>query len=58
LLNYGGIDTGVIDKVYSDMQIATTPTASNTDVEKLISQLNNKEKQQLLQYVKQQLGTT
>jgi len=56
LLNYGGIDTGVIDKVYSDMQIATT--ASNTDVEKLISQLNNKEKQQLLQYVKQQLGTT
>jgi hypothetical protein len=58
LLNYGGIDTGVIDKVYSDMQIAATPTASNTDVEKLISQLNNKEKQQLLQYVKQQLGTT
>jgi hypothetical protein len=63
LLNYGGIDTGIIDKVYSDLQIATTPTQQEpasqyAEIEKLIAQLNKKDKQQLLQYVKQQLGTT
>lgn len=73
LLNYGGIDAGVVDKVYADMKIAGAEPAQDAeqsqdgqqtaapmaykDVKKAILALNTKEKTRMLQYVKKQLGT-
>ena len=61
LLDYGGIDAGTIDKVYTDMKLPTgtaDPAAiSDADLDKLIDQLNTKQKKEIAKYLQQQLGT-
>jgi hypothetical protein len=63
LLNYGGIEAPVVDKVFTDLKISAAPvaaqaaTSSYADIKKLIMQLNTKDKQRMMQYVKKQLGT-
>ena len=61
LLNYGGIDAGTIDKVYTDMKLPTgtadTAAMSDADLDKLIDQLNTKQKKEIMKYLQQQLGT-
>jgi hypothetical protein len=65
LLNYGGIDTATVDKVYADMKIAPSsaqaqsqPTASDYGtIKKQILALPKKDKQRLMQYITKQLGT-
>jgi len=61
LLNYGGIDAGTIDKVYTDMKLPTgtadTAAMSDADLDKLIDQLNTKQKKEIMKYLHQQLGT-
>ena len=59
LLDYGGIDAGTIDKVYTDMKLPTgtaDPAAiSDADLDKLIDQLNTKQKKEIVKYLQQQL---
>ena len=61
LLDYGGIDAGTIDKVYTDMKLPTgaadTAAMSDADLDKLIDQLNTKQKKEIMKYLQQQLGT-
>lgn len=65
LLDFGGIDAGTIDKVYTDMKISpalaqdqTKPTASDYgNTKKQIMALTKKDKQRLMQYITKQLGT-
>jgi hypothetical protein len=66
LLNYGGIDQTVIDKVYTDMKIQGNPAqdAANpkaqtayAQVKTSLSQLNTKQRKQLMLMLKKQLGT-
>jgi len=67
LLSYGGIDQTVIDKVYTDMKIqgepaqdaANTPKAQTayTQVKTSLSQLNTKQRKQLMLMLQKQLGT-
>jgi len=66
LLNYGGIDQTVIDKVYTDMKIqgdpaqdAANPKAQTAyaQVKSSLSQLNTKQRKQLMLQLQKQLGT-
>jgi hypothetical protein len=62
LLSYGGIETPVVDKVFTDLKIAAAPAAQATpsgygEVKKLISTLNTKDKQRMIQYLTKQIGT-
>lgn len=66
LLNYGGIDQTVIDKVYADMKIqgdpaqdAANPKAQTAyaQVKSSLSQLNTKQRKQLMLQLQKQLGT-
>ena len=67
LLSYGGIDQTVIDKVYTDMKIqgepaqdaANTPKAQTAyaQVKTSLSQLNTKQRKQLMLMLQKQLGT-
>jgi hypothetical protein len=68
LLNYGGIDQTVIDKVYTDMKIQGDPAQDATQdpkaqtayaqVKSSLSQLNTKQRKQLMLQLQKQLGTT
>jgi hypothetical protein len=67
LLNYGGIDTATVDKVYADMKIASTPATGQetpaaksayTQVKNQINQLNTKQRRLLAAHLQKQLGTT
>ena len=59
LLDYGGIDAGTIDKVYTDMKLPTgtaDPAAmSDAELDKMIDQLNTKQKKEIVKYLQQQL---
>jgi len=59
LLNYGGIDAGTIDKVYTDMKLPTgtadTAAMSDAELDKMIDQLNTKQKKEIVKYLQQQL---
>lgn len=67
LLDFGGIDSAAVDKVYSDMKIPTQPVAEPAAAEptgtlyastkKSILALNKKDKQRIMQYLQKQLGT-
>ena len=70
LLNYGGIDAGVIDKVYTDMKLpvagsvagdanAEDPKAQSmySTVKTSVSRLNKKDRTRLIAYLQKQLGT-
>jgi hypothetical protein len=70
LLNYGGIDAGVIDKVYTDMKLPVAGSAAGGDtaedpkaqsmystVKTSVSQLNKKDRTRLIAYLQKQLGT-
>ena len=70
LLNYGGIDAGVIDKVYTDMKLpvagsvagdanAEDPKAQSmySTVKTSVSKLNKKDRTRLIAYLQKQLGT-
>jgi hypothetical protein len=62
LLSYGGIEAPVVDKVFTDLKIPAAPTTQTTasgyaEVKKLISTLNTKDKQRMIQYLTKQLGT-
>jgi hypothetical protein len=68
LLNYGGIDQTVIDKVYTDMKIQGDPAqdaaqdpkaqTAYAQVKSSLSQLNTKQRKQLMLQLQKQLGTT
>ena len=59
LLDYGGIDAGTIDKVYTDMKLPTgtadTAAMSDAELDKMIDQLNTKQKKEIVKYLQQQL---
>jgi hypothetical protein len=65
LLNYGGIDTATVDKVYADLKISATPAAPEAqaatggyaEVKKVIMQLNTKDRKRMIAYLTKQLGT-
>jgi hypothetical protein len=65
LLDFGGIDTAVIDKVYADMKLPVS-SAAKTDpaaqsvyatVKTSVNQLNKKDRTRLIAYLQKQLGT-
>jgi hypothetical protein len=62
LLNYGGIEAPVVDKVFTDLKISAAPaaqaaTGGYAEVKKLIMTLPKKDKQRMMQYITKQLGT-
>jgi hypothetical protein len=62
LLNYGGIEAPVVDKVFTDLKISTEPaaqaaTGSYVEIKKSISQLNTKDRQRMIKYLAKQIGT-
>jgi hypothetical protein len=65
LLNYGGIDTATVDKVYADLKISAAPaepeaqaaTGGYAEVKKAIMQLNTKDRKRMITYLAKQLGT-
>ena len=59
LLNYGGIDQAVIDKVFADLRIGTTAEAPVTydDVAANIQKLDKKGRQRIMAYLQRQKGT-
>jgi hypothetical protein len=62
LLSYGGIEAPVVDKVFTDLKIPAAPAAQATpsgyaEVKKLISTLNTKDRQRMIQYLTKQIGT-
>ena len=62
LLSYDGIEAPVVDKVFTDLKIAAAPAAQATpsgyaEVKKLISTLNTKDRQRMIQYLTKQIGT-
>jgi hypothetical protein len=63
LLNYGGIEAPVVDKVFTDLKISAAPAQDQTaalsyaEVKKLIMTLPKKDKQRMMQYITKQLGT-
>ena len=67
LLDFGGIDSAAVDKVYADMKIPAEPAAQPATAEptgtvyastkKAILSLNKKDKQRIMQYLQKQLGT-
>ena len=65
LLNYGGIETPVVDKVFTDLKISAAPaepeaqaaTGGYAEVKKAIAQLNTKDRKRMIAYLTKQLGT-
>ena len=62
LLNYGGIDAPVVDKVFTDLKISAAPeaqaaTGGYAEIKKSIMQLNTKDKKRMIAYLTKQLGT-
>jgi len=62
LLNYGGIDAPVVDKVFTDLKISAAPeaqaaTGGYAEVKKAIAQLNTKDRTRMIAYLTKQLGT-
>lgn len=62
LTNYGGITPEVINTVYTQMKLPTAgadgqTAMSDADLDKLIDQLNTKQKKEIMKYLQQQLGT-
>ena len=63
LLNYGGIEAPVVDKVFTDLKISAAPaaqaaTGGYAEIKKSIMQLNTKDRKRMIQYLTKQLGTT
>jgi hypothetical protein len=61
LLSYGGIEAPVVDKVFTDLKISAEPSAQAAtggyaEVKKSIMQLNNKDRQRMIQYLTKQIG--
>jgi len=57
------VNPDVINKVFTDLKISATPTAKAdsggyAEIKKSIMQLNNKDRQRMIQYLTKQLGTT
>jgi hypothetical protein len=65
LLNYGGIEAPVVDKVFTDLKISAEPaaqaaqaaTGGYAEVKKAIAQLNTKDRKRMIAYLTKQLGT-
>ena len=65
LLNYGGIEAPVVDKVFTDLKISAVPepqaaqaaTGGYAEVKKAIAQLNTKDRKRMIAYLTKQLGT-
>jgi len=62
LLNYGGIEAPVVDKVFTDLKISAAPaaqaaTSGYAEVKKAIAQLNTKDRTRMIAYLTKQLGT-
>ena len=65
LLNYGGIEAPVVDKVFTDLKISAAPVAQAAqaaasgyaEVKKAIAQLNTKDRTRMIAYLTKQLGT-
>ena len=62
LTNYGGITPDVINTVYTQMKLPTAGAAGQTtisaaELDKLINQLNTRQKKEIMKYLQQQLGT-
>jgi hypothetical protein len=65
LLNYGGIEAPVVDKVFTDLKISAVPVAQSAqaasggyaEVKKAIAQLNTKDRKRMIAYLTKQLGT-
>jgi hypothetical protein len=62
LLNYGGIEAPVVDKVFTDLKISAAPAAQAAasgyaEVKKAIAQLNTKDRTRMIAYLTKQLGT-
>jgi hypothetical protein len=65
LLNYGGIEAPVVDKVFTDLKISAAPvaqaaqaaTSGYAEVKKAIMQLNTKDRKRMMTYLTKQLGT-
>ena len=65
LLNYGGIEAPVVDKVFTDLKISAAPAAQTVqaatsgyaEVKKAIAQLNTKDRKRMIAYLTKQLGT-
>jgi hypothetical protein len=65
LLNYGGIEAPVVDKVFTDLKISAAPepqaaqaaTGGYAEIKKSIAQLNTKDRKRMIAYLTKQLGT-
>ena len=62
LLNYGGIEAPTVDKVFTDLKIATAPaaepaTGGYAEIKKTIMQLNTKDRKRMIAYLTKQIGT-
>jgi hypothetical protein len=62
LLNFGGIEAPVVDKVFTDLKISAAPvaqaaTSGYAEVKKAIAQLNTKDRTRMIAYLTKQLGT-
>jgi hypothetical protein len=67
LQDYGGVDTAIVDKVYSDMKLPVGRQEPQLDpakaetiyaaTKKTVANLNKKDKQRLIAYLNKQLGT-
>jgi hypothetical protein len=65
LLNYGGIEAPVVDKVFTDLKISAAPAepeaqaaaSGYAEVKKAIAQLNTKDRKRMIAYLTKQLGT-
>ena len=62
LLNYGGIEAPVVDKVFTDLKISAAPeaqaaTGGYAEIKKAIAQLNTKDRTRMIAYLTKQLGT-
>ena len=65
LLNFGGIEAPVVDKVFTDLKISAAPVAQTAqaaasgyaEVKKAIMQLNTKDRTRMIAYLTKQLGT-
>lgn len=62
LLDFGGIDATVVDKVYKDMKISSSDqespqAAAYKDIKTSVLKLNNKDKQRIMAYLQKSLGT-
>ena len=62
LLNYGGIEAPTVDKVFTDLKIATAPvaqaaTSGYAEIKKTIMQLNTKDRKRMIAYLTKQIGT-